>query len=96
MIRAWLLKHRWVNETGKTIVGILFAYFAYLSFEAGKEMYFGIIAGVMGTFSVFILTDVIYSIFGIQKKKKQKERKGREGKGIEENRIEENGIEESY
>ena len=82
MIRIWLIKHRWVNELGKTIVATLFVIFSYAVWEAGKIasleinmsqsyklMVFGVGVGILGTLALFILVDVVYSIIGIIRRK---------------------------
>ena len=75
MIRNWLLKHRWVNELGKTILVAGFAWFGWASWGGGKLasleivpsesyklMFFGIITGIMGMLAIFIIIDVVYSL----------------------------------
>ena len=82
MIREWLLKHRWVNELGKTITAGLFGCFAYTVWVGGKLasyeiapadsyklMVFGIATGIIGTLALFLFNDVIYSVIGIIKKR---------------------------
>lgn len=81
MIRRWLLKHRWVNESLKAIVATFFALFGYAIWEAGKLaaqdipqvqsyklMVFGIVVGIMGMLALFILVDIVYSLMGILRK----------------------------
>lgn len=82
MIRDWLIKHRWVNELGKTIFATIMGVFSYTSWEAGKLasveidilqadklMLFGVITGMLGTLALFVFVDVVYSIIGIFQKK---------------------------
>lgn len=87
MIRQWLLKHRWVNELGKTVAAGIFAYFGYLVWQGaelasydlatGPEafrplMTFGVVVGIAGALSLFILTDVVVSIVDIIRKEDKK------------------------
>ena len=82
MIKNWLKKHRWVNESGKTLVAIFFGFFGYAVWQAGKEISFamvdmsqsyklmfpGIVVGIMGMLALFLLVDVACSIVGIIRK----------------------------
>ena len=87
MIRKWLLKHRWINELGKTVAVGIFAYFGYIVWQGGELasrdlatgaeafkplMVFGIVVGLMGALVIWILTDVVYSVVGIIRKTKEK------------------------
>ena len=82
MIREWLLKHRLVNELGKTIVAGYFGFISYASWEGGKLasyeiaptdsyklMVFGIGTGIIGILALSIFIDVLYSIIRIIKKR---------------------------
>lgn len=85
MIKRWLLKHRWVNELLKAVVATFFGLFGYACWEAGKLasldiqpphtykiMLFGILVGIMGMLSLFILIDAIYSVIGVFKQRHAK------------------------
>ena len=85
MIRDWLLKHRWVNEIGKTIVASVFCRFSVTFWEAGKIasiellpddayklMIFGIAAALMGVIAVSILADVVVSLITLWRLKDER------------------------
>ena len=82
MIRRWLLKHRWVNELLKVLVGFAFGYLSYVVWQAGKLasseipctesyklMVFGLASGMMAMVALIHIIDVLYSIPRILKRK---------------------------
>ena len=80
MIGNWLLKHRWVNELVKTLAACVFGWFGYALWQAGKLasleinpadsyklMVFGVVVGIMGMLSLFIIVDVAYSVIKMKR-----------------------------
>lgn len=83
MIRRWLLKHRLINELLKIIIVVALGFFSYACWEGGKLasvevsmpdtyklMYFGLVAGIIGTVALVIFVDVVYSLLNHYRGKK--------------------------
>ncbi len=80
MIHKWLLKHRWVNELGKTIMGCLAAYFAFVVYQAASLatldfsdttvafrplISFGMVIGVSVMVAGIFFSNVVFSVVSI-------------------------------
>ena len=73
MIRKWLIKHWWVNEIGKSIIGLLFAYIAYSSYQVSTEFSQPLVAFASGLLAMVALMFFVDTATVLWKKARGKE-----------------------